>query len=80
MIKADLLKVFNEFHENGKLVRGLNAAFITLIPKSDTPSSISYYRPISLIGSIYKLISKVLENFLQVAIPSIISNNQFAFT
>lgn len=80
MIKDDIMKVFMDFHEHGKLVKGLNASFIALIPKSPSPSSISDYRPISLIGSIYKLISKVLAIRLQSIMPSILSENQFAFT
>lgn len=61
-IKGDIVKVFDDFFEHGKLVRGLNAAFNTLIPKSSNPTSFSDYRPISLIGGVYKLIAKVLAN------------------
>lgn len=62
VVKEDILKFFEEFHTSGKLVRGLNSAFIALIPKHNAPLSVSDYRPISLIGSAYKLISKVLAS------------------
>lgn len=55
-------------------------AFIALISKSGNPSSVADFRPISLIGSIYKLISKVLAARLQRVMPLIILENQFAFT
>jgi len=38
----------------------MNSAVITLIPKKETPETISDFRPISLIHSFAKLISKVL--------------------
>lgn len=33
VIKKDFLQMLSEFHEHGKLVRGLNPSFIALIPK-----------------------------------------------
>lgn len=78
--KRDVLKVFHDFYAHGKLVRGLNAAIIALIPKTENPNSIYDFRPVSLIGSIYKLISKILASRLQRVMPYIISENQFALT
>lgn len=75
LIKGDIVKVFEEFYEHGKLVRGLNAAFITLIPKNAVPTSLADYRPIGLIGSVYKLIAKVLAARLQLVMLALISQN-----
>lgn len=61
-------------------MRGLNAGFISLIPKVTCPKEVADYRPISLIGSIYKLLAKVLATRLQVVLPRLLSKNQFAFT
>lgn len=79
VLKADILQFFNEFHENGKLVRGINSSFITLIPKVDRPARISNYRPISLIGSLYKILAKVLTNRLKQVVHRLIGEAQSAF-
>lgn len=68
-----------DFHRYGKLVGGINSSFIALVPKKDNPISLRAYRPISLIGSMYKILSKVLANRLKVVMPRIISKEQSVF-
>jgi len=53
--------------------------FITLVAKSDNPSSINDFRPISLVGCVYKVISKILANRIKRVLPSVIGNCQTAF-
>ncbi|PNX74916.1 cysteine-rich receptor-like protein kinase [Trifolium pratense] len=36
-IQGDVMRFISEFHRNGRLTKGLNATFITLIPKVDSP-------------------------------------------
>ncbi|GKU91338.1 hypothetical protein SLEP1_g5225 [Rubroshorea leprosula] len=52
-IKDDIVEFVQEFHKNGKLVKGLNVSFLTLIPKVKNPQRIEEFRPISLIGSLH---------------------------
>ena len=40
IIKADIMKMFSEFHRNGKLCAGLNSTFVSLIPKVSNPQNI----------------------------------------
>nr|GEX04246.1 RNA-directed DNA polymerase, eukaryota [Tanacetum cinerariifolium] len=51
------------FHHASFLV-GCNSSFIALISKTLNPKSVGEYRPISLIGSIYKVVTKILANRL----------------
>ena len=55
------------------------ATFTGLIPKRADAQNIKDYHPISLIGYIYKLLSKVLARRLRCVTGGLISDNQNAF-
>jgi len=59
--------------------RNINAINIALIPKVQTPVCVTEFCRISLCNVVYKLISKVLTNRLNVILPEIISYTQSAF-
>ncbi|GKV32708.1 hypothetical protein SLEP1_g41295 [Rubroshorea leprosula] len=61
------------------LVGGLNSSFLTLIPKKLSPTELKDYKPISLIGCVYKLLAKVISHRLKTVMPEIISDTQSAF-
>ena len=67
------------FRSTGFIPRGCNASFITLVPKKDNPSYLNEFRPISLVGCVYKILSKILTNRLKKMLPSVIDVNQSAF-
>ncbi|GLT25250.1 hypothetical protein SLA2020_003940 [Shorea laevis] len=79
ILKEDIVAFAKEFWANGKLVKGSNATFIVLISKKENPQGLGEFRPISLIGCMYKIISKILANRLSKVLPSIINLNQSAF-
>ncbi|GKU98648.1 hypothetical protein SLEP1_g11622 [Rubroshorea leprosula] len=79
LIRVDVIRFLHEFHKNGKLVRGLNTSFIVLVPKVDSPQKIEEYRPISLIGVMYKILAKLLANRLKVVLDEIVGEQQMAF-
>jgi len=68
-----------EFHRNGKLTKGVNSTFIALIPKVSSPQHFNEFRPISLVGCMYKVLAKFLANRLRGVLGSVISNSQSAF-
>ncbi|XP_071739763.1 uncharacterized protein [Rutidosis leptorrhynchoides] len=75
----ELLKAVEGFWENKSFLKGCNASFITLVPKKKVPTGLSDYRPFSLIGSLYKIVAKVLANRLKKVVPLLVSNEQSAF-
>ncbi|GAU48725.1 hypothetical protein TSUD_406040 [Trifolium subterraneum] len=73
------MRFVTDFHRNGKLTKGLNSTFIALIQKVDSPQRLNDFRPISLVGSLYKILAKVLAYRLRMVIGSVISESQTAF-
>jgi tripartite-type tricarboxylate transporter receptor subunit TctC len=55
-----ILCVFHNFHEHELFKKSLNATFITLIVKKIGQLEVKDLRPISLVGSVYKILVKVL--------------------
>ncbi|GLU22240.1 hypothetical protein SLE2022_383300 [Rubroshorea leprosula] len=78
-IKTEVIGFVKEFQEQGRLARGSNASFIVLIPKTENPQRIEEYRPISLIGVMYKVIEKLLASRLCKVLHKIIGEQQMAF-
>ena len=73
------MEVLANFHLQAVFEKNLNATFIALIPKKVDTVNVRDFRPISLVGSIYKIISKLLANRLRRVIFGIISKSQNAF-
>ena len=73
VVDKDVLVVFEEFFQHCKFEKSLNATFIALIPKKNDATNIRDFRPISLVGSMYKILSKVLANRLRVVLVQLIS-------
>ena len=73
------LNFFNEFHRHARLPKGISASFLALIPKTTNPQGLGEYRPISLIGCLYKMLSKVLAGRFKKVLKCVISSVQSAF-
>ncbi|GJT40402.1 RNA-directed DNA polymerase, eukaryota [Tanacetum coccineum] len=67
------------FFDHGDFAIGCNSSFVALIPKVLDPKVVSDYRPISLIGSLYKVVTKILASRLSLVISDLISDVQTAF-
>lgn len=78
-MKRDVLDFFKEFHSNARIASGINSSFLTLIPKLDGANSFKEFRPICMVGCIYKILSKVLANRLKPHLNLIIGESQAAF-
>jgi len=75
----DVLPIFKDFYQHSKFEKSLNATFIALIPKTNDASNIGDFQPISLVGSVYKILAKVLENRLRVMLDQLIFEFQNNF-
>ncbi|GJU69237.1 RNA-directed DNA polymerase, eukaryota [Tanacetum coccineum] len=79
-VGSDFYEAVEWFFEHSSFSRGCNSSFIALIPKNQDPKFVNdLLRPISLIGSLYKVVTKILANRLSSVIPGLISDVQTAF-
>ena len=70
---------FKDFSERGRFVRSLNTTFLVLVPKKGGADDLRDFRPISLVGGLYKLLAKVLANRLKKVMGKVVSSTQNAF-
>ena len=78
-VKEEVMGFFKDFLQNEQFVKSLNATFLVLVPKGSTVEDLKDLRPISLVGSLYKILSKVLANRIKRVMGLIISQSQNAF-
>jgi len=78
-IKDEFVAALAYFHEAGQILKGCNASFIALVPKVRDPTKLEQYRSISLVGAIYKVISKVLAGRIKKVLASVIDESQSTF-
>nr|GFB27867.1 RNA-directed DNA polymerase, eukaryota [Tanacetum cinerariifolium] len=78
-IDDDVFQAVRYFFVNGHFPRGCNSSFIALISKIQDAKFVKDFRPISLIGSVYKIIAKIFANRLGVVLTYLISDVQSAF-
>lgn len=72
-VKHDVFMVCQEFHDHYFFERSLNATFISLIPKKPRAVDLKHFRPISFVGRLYKILSKLLGNRLKAILGNFIS-------
>ncbi|GKB06122.1 RNA-directed DNA polymerase, eukaryota [Tanacetum coccineum] len=79
LIDHDVVAAVTSFFSTGSFPLRCNSSFITLIPKSQEAKMVKEFYPISLIGSMYKIITKVLANRLSLIISELVSDVQSIF-
>ncbi|KAK7334866.1 hypothetical protein VNO80_26632 [Phaseolus coccineus] len=77
--KSDILEAVHLFQETGRFPKGCNASFIALVPKTRDPTSLDQFRPISLVGALYKIVTKVLSRRIKDVLPMVVDESQSAF-
>ena len=73
------MEMFKEFHEHSSFLKSLNNTFLVLIPKKGGAEDLGDFKPISLLGGLYKLLAKVLANRLKKVVGKVVSPARNAF-
>ncbi|GJS77998.1 putative RNA-directed DNA polymerase, eukaryota, reverse transcriptase zinc-binding domain protein [Tanacetum coccineum] len=68
LFKKDIFKFVDLFLASGTMLQGANSSFFKLFSKVSNPIHIKDFRLISLIGIHYKIIAKILANWLSKVI------------
>jgi hypothetical protein len=79
LIKYDMYRLCRGFFNHQVNLQAINSSFITLVPKKPNPEKVSDFRPISLLNSSMKFITKILANRLQSIILQVVHKNQYGF-
>jgi hypothetical protein len=66
VVGSEVMAVCQEFYKQGIFEKSLDATLIGLIPKKSGAIELKDFRPISLVGSVYKIIANVLANRLSL--------------
>jgi retron-type reverse transcriptase len=69
----------NAFFHNDLCLQSINSAYITLVPKGEGARKVNDFRPISLLNTSVKLITKLLANRLQSVVQQLVHRNQYGF-
>lgn len=75
-MKQDMVQFVAYFESSGRFATGCNSSFITLIPKIKDPLNLGEYRPISLIGCMYKIMAKILASRLKWVVGTVVDEVQ----
>ena len=78
-VKEEVMAFFREFHDQNCFVTSLNATFLLLILKKGGAEYLRDFRPIRLVGGLYKWLAKVLVNWLKLIVGKVVSKAQNAF-
>ena len=79
LVKEEIMDLFREFYDQRSFAKSLNSTFLVLIPKKGGAKDLGDFRPISLLGSLYKILAKVLVNRLKKVLDKVVSGDQNAF-
>jgi len=74
-IAPTLLKTFTAMLKLRETSMAINKGLLTLIPKSGDHARLSNWRPITLLGSLHKILAKTLARKLHGILPSIVKPN-----
>jgi hypothetical protein len=78
-ISVDFYELCDAFYSSALCLQSINGSHIILVPKKDDAIKILDYRPISLLNTSVKIITKLLANRLQSKLPTLLHKNRYGF-
>ena len=78
-IKEDLGELVRAILNRGGLSSELNQSLIVLVPKVQNSRTVKDFRPISLLGGVYKIVAKILANRIRLLVPKLVHPSQAGF-
>lgn len=75
----EVIAAIKKFHERSIFEKSLNSTYVAPIPKTMGAKELTDFRPISLIGNVYKIISKALTERLKTVMHKLVETQQLAF-
>ena len=79
VIKDDIFHMVTNFGDSSKFSRGCNSSYISLIPKVKDPLFLKDFRPINLLGCMYKVVAKLLARRLKKVMHKVVGKEQSAY-
>jgi len=79
IVKHDFYNLYQAFYGGNVCLQSINGSHVTLVLKKDNATKISDFRPISLLNTSVKILTKLLANRLQLLMPDLVHRNQYGF-
>jgi len=79
VMETNLVNLVQTIFNKGKMSKGLNKSLIALMSKISGPRKVKDFRPISLLGGVYKIITKIMANRIRLLVPKLVHPYQSGF-
>ncbi|KAL0439658.1 UNVERIFIED_CONTAM: LINE-1 reverse transcriptase [Sesamum latifolium] len=79
VIGDEVTATIQDFFNSGKLLKQINCTLLSLIPKVASPNVVGDFSPIACCNVIYKVITKIIVQRMQLVMSKIVSPSQMAF-
>lgn len=79
IIQGDLMELITAFFNGTCNIKCINRAAITLVSKKEGAVALGDFRPISVVNTVIKIISKIMATRLQLEMKKLVSTKQTAF-
>ncbi|XP_043694047.1 uncharacterized protein LOC122644719 [Telopea speciosissima] len=76
IVGIDVCRGIQNFFREGVVTKGINCAFLSLVPKIENANKVGQFRPICLGNFVFKLIPKIMATHLSSILHKLISAEQ----